>query len=65
MPKIKMVYSLRVRNLLAAKGIMYIQEVSNPLKEGFKCWLYEETPAFLEAFDQILTEGGHQRGNRK
>ena len=65
MPKIKMVYSLRVRNLLAVKGFHYIEEVSNPQKEGFKCWLYEETPEFLEVFDRILTEGGHQRGNRK
>jgi hypothetical protein len=65
MPKYKMIYSLKVRNLLAVMGFMYEQEVSNPQKEGFKCWLYEETPEFLEAFDRILTEGGHQRGNRK
>lgn len=65
MPNYKMIYSLRIRNLLAVMGFTYIKEVDNPQKEGFKCWLYEETPAFLEAFDRILTEGGHQRGNRK
>ena len=54
MLKLKMVYSLRIRNILSVMGFDYIKEVDNPQKEGFKCWLYEATPAFLKAFDAII-----------
>lgn len=52
--ELKVIYSIRVRNLLAALGIDYIQETSNPFKEGFKCWLYKPSPAFDKAFDDIM-----------
>ena len=35
-------------------GFNYLQEVDNPQKEGFKCWIYEASPAFNQAFDDIL-----------
>lgn len=56
-PNIKTVYSLRVKNLLTILGFDYLQEVDNPQKEGFKCWIYEASPAFNEAFDAILKGG--------
>ena len=55
---IKMVYSLRVRNLLSLKGFNYLKEVDNPQKEGFKCWLYEDTPEFETAFLTIAGKRG-------
>lgn len=59
-PNIKVVYSLRVKNLLTLMGFSYLQEVDNPQKEGFKCWIYEASPAFIEAFDAIL-KGGSEK----
>lgn len=52
--ELKVVYSIRVRNLLAALGFDYMREVSNPYKEGFKCWLYKPSPAFDKAFTDIM-----------
>lgn len=53
---LKTVYSLRVRNILAVQGFKYLEEVDNPKIPGFKCWLYEATPEFLEIYNLILTE---------
>ena len=60
---LKTVYSLRVRNILAVQGFKYLEEVDNPRIPGFKCWLYEATPEFLEMYDRILTED--QRSSAK
>ena len=59
---LKTIYSLRIRNILAAQGFTYLAEVDNPRIDGFKCWLYEATPAFLEVYDQILSEKEEQHG---
>lgn len=52
--ELKVIYSIRVRNLLSALGFDYIKEINNPYKEGFKCWLYKPSPAFDQAFDDIM-----------
>jgi hypothetical protein len=31
----------------------------NPKDIRFSCWVYEATPEFLEAFDKLLKEAGH------
>ena len=59
-PKIKVVYSLRVKNLLTLLGFNYLLDVNNPQKEGFKCWIYEVSPAFNKAFDDILKGGSRK-----
>jgi hypothetical protein len=52
--ELKVVYSIRVRNLLSVLGVDYIKEVDNPYKKGFKCWLYKPSSAFDKAFDDIM-----------
>lgn len=51
--KIKTVYSFRVKNLLEVRGFKPILETDNPMKEGFKCQVFEASPAFKEAFEEI------------
>lgn len=53
---IKVIYSLRIRNILAVQGFEYLKEVDNPKIPGFKCWIYEATPHFLDIYDKILSE---------
>lgn len=47
------IYSFRIKNLLELKGFKPILETNNPVKEGYKCWIFESTPAFEEAFIEI------------
>ena len=48
--KYKRVYALRIKEKLKELGFEPILETDNVQKPGFKCWLYEASPAFLEAF---------------
>ena len=61
MPKkineVQEVYSFRVKNLLVLQGFEPIMEVDSPKKAGFKCWIFEATPAFLDAFEGIMKQG--------
>ena len=59
MPKYKRIYSLRINQELKKLGFEPILEADNINKPGFKCWVYETSSAFLEAFDKILREEGH------
>ena len=54
MRKIKIIYSLRVKTLLGVLGYSYLEEIDNIKKPGFKCWLYEVTPGFKRALDDIM-----------
>lgn len=54
---IKIVYSFKLKNLLELKGFVPLLETENPKKKQYKCWVYEATPAFLEAFDELVREG--------
>lgn len=57
---LKTVYSFRIKNLLEIRGFKPILETDNPKVEGYKCWIFEETPAFLEVFEEVVSKkGGH------
>ena len=62
MPRHKRVYSLRIKQELKKLGFEPIIEADNIKKPGFKCWVYEVSPVFLEAFDKLLREEGHSNG---
>lgn len=52
--KIKIIYSLRIHIALQAQGFMCVAEMKNPQNQKFNCWVYEETPELLKAFDKLL-----------
>lgn len=54
---IKIVYSLWLHIALQEKGFAHITEMKNPRNQKFNCWVYEETPQFIMAFNE-LTGGG-------
>ena len=49
----KIIYSFRIKNLLALKGFNPILETDNPKFKGYKCWVYEASPAFEQAFVEV------------
>jgi len=53
----KVIYSLKVHIALQSKGFKFLTEMKNPMNGRFNCWVYEETPQLLEAFDEIIREG--------
>ena len=61
MSNVKIIYSLRIHIALQAMGFNYITEMKNPSNNNYNCWVYEETPELLEAFDRIL-KGGSGNG---
>ena len=58
--KYKIIYSLKIHIALQAQGFRYITEMKNPSNTRFNCWVYEETPELLKAFDALVIEGGRQ-----
>lgn len=54
---IKIVYSLRVHTQLQMQGFEYLCVMPNPQNERYNCWVYEQTPAFVAAFEKILKGG--------
>lgn len=57
MSNFKRVYTLRIKQELKNLGFEPVLEADNVNKPGFKTWLYEATPAFLEAFEEIANKG--------
>lgn len=55
--KIKVIYSLRIHIALQQQGFSYITEMKNPKNPHLNCWVYQETPALLKAFDSLVKEG--------
>lgn len=53
----KIVYSLKIHIALQAQGFKYLTEMKNPRNQRFNCWVYEETPELIEAFDALVREG--------
>ena len=51
------VYSLRVRIALRDKGFEPIFEENTVYKPGLKCWAYQNTPEFEQAFSEIMRGG--------
>ena len=54
MQKYKTIFSLRVRLALRERGIEPVMESRNPYKENLKCWMYEQSPEFVCALNEIL-----------
>lgn len=52
--KVKIIYSLRIHIALQSQGFMCVAEMKNPQNQRFNCWVYEETPELLKAFDKLL-----------
>lgn len=52
--KVKIIYSLRIHIALQSQGFMCITEMKNPQNQRFNCWVYEETPELLKAFDLLV-----------
>lgn len=55
--EVKIVYSLRIHLELQKRKIPYLLEMKNPRQPNFNCWVYNLTPQFQKAFDEILEEG--------
>ena len=58
--KYKIIYSLQLHIGLQAMGFIHETEMKNPKNPRFNCWVYEETPELLKAFDSLV-----QGGSRK
>ena len=56
---VKIIYSLKLHIALRQLGFKYVTEMRNPKDMRYSCWVYEATPEFLEAFDKLLREAGH------
>ena len=54
--KLKVIYSLRIHLALQRLGFTYLTEMKNPYNQQFNCWVYEETPELLSAFDLLVKE---------
>lgn len=54
--KLKVIYSLRIHLALQRQGFTYLTEMKNPHNSQFNCWVYEETPELLSAFDLLVKE---------
>ena len=54
--KYKIIYSLKIHIALQAQGFKSEIEMKNPSNPRFNCWVYEETPELLKAFDALLTK---------
>ena len=54
----KCIYSLWVKEELKDLGFEPITERDNINQPGFKCWIYEETPAFMAAFKKVVRKEG-------
>ena len=55
--KVKIVYSLRIHIGLQQLGVSYMTEMKNPKNPHLNCWVYQETPELLKAFDSLVKEG--------
>lgn len=51
--KYKTIYTLHIQQELKKLGFEPVLENDNINKPGFKCWVYEATPAFLAAFTKV------------
>ena len=56
--KYKTIYTLYIKQELKKRGFEPVWENDNINKPGFKCWVYEATPAFLAAFTEVARKEG-------
>ena len=55
MTKTKKIYSSRIAGALCRKGFRVIKTEPNPHKPWLDVFIFEETDALIQAFDEILT----------
>lgn len=60
--KYKKIFTLKIMRKLKEMGFEPILETDNLRKPGFKCWVYEASPAFYEAFAEVVKKGGNNNG---
>ena len=58
-------YSLRVRIALRDKGFEPIFEEDNIYKPGLRCWAYQSTSEFYEAFSEVMDKFCDTKGKGK
>ena len=56
---IQVIYSFRIKTLLGLRGFQPISETENPKDSRYKCWVFEASPAFLEAFIELAGKEGY------
>lgn len=54
---VKIIYSLRFHIELQRQGFIPVLEMKNPNNPKYNCWVYEETPELLLAFDGLVRGG--------
>ena len=54
---VKIIYSLRFHIELQRQGFNPVLEMKNPNNPKYNCWVYEETPDLLTAFDALVRGG--------
>lgn len=55
----KIIYSRRVANYLKEKGFQIIGIDYNIYKPEYICYIFEKTPEFMAAFDDIVRNLNH------
>ena len=58
--KYKIIYSLQIHIALQALGFTHETEMKNPKNPRFNCWVYEDTPELLKAFDSLVKGGSRK-----
>lgn len=53
----KIIYSLRVMEQLVERGFVPISIMPNPKYPMYNCWIFEVTPEFEKALDEVLGNG--------
>lgn len=57
MENYKIIYSLKIMTQLVDKGFIPKAMMPNPRFPQFNCWIYEITPEFQKALDEVLDDG--------
>lgn len=60
MTKTKKIYSSKIAGQLCRRGFKVIKTEPNPHKPWLDVFIFEETDALNQAFDEILTKHIHQ-----
>lgn len=54
--KQKLCYSKKVVQRLMEQGQFPVKELPHPTIDGFKCWMFDWSEDFEEAFSQVVKE---------
>lgn len=60
MTNTKKIYSSKIAGILCRRGFKIIKTEPNPRKPWLDTFIFEETDALLQAFDEILTNKSYQ-----